>query len=103
MIDFIEWITGRKARREDRDAYMAALTAVTQASLAQSQLLTSWLQSFTAAAQGPAQKGWTQSDREQAIDEILAERPALQARIPEAIKGDYHAIESWLGEELMQL
>lgn len=101
FVDFVEWITGRKARREERDAYMAALQSVTQASMEQSKMLSAWFQSM-AAASAP-QKGWTQTDREQALDEILQERPALAAKIPETIKGDYTAIEQWMNEELLSI
>jgi hypothetical protein len=100
--DFFDFITGRASRREEREAYMAALSAVVSASMAQTELFRSWLDSFKQAS-GEPQKGWTQTDREQVIDEILSERPYLKEKMPLGVEGDYAAMEEWLNNEIMHI
>lgn len=100
VIDFIDWLLGRKERRLERDAYLAAINGVVESSKAQSEMFRQWFETMQ-SAQGEAQKGWTTGDREQYITEMERERPEVFIGMPPALRGDPVAMESWLNEEML--
>jgi|SRR6478609_5976497 len=102
FIDFIDWLLGRKERREERDAYLAAIRAVADASTAQSEMFQAWLDSFKSQTDANA-KGWTVTDRDQYLDELSREKPELFVGMPPDLRNDPSAMEEWLGQEIMNL
>lgn len=102
LIDFIDWLLGRKERRAEREAYLEALRSMAEVSKAQSEMLTKWFESLQTQAEA-ASKGWTMDDRAQYFAEMEKERPEVFSKMPADVKGDPFAMEAWLNEELLKI
>lgn len=104
IIGFIDWLFGRAARRAEREAYLAALTAVSEASKANADTLRAYFEMVKQSYEmSSPTKGWTMTDHKQALDEFFKERPELAAKLPTAISDDPFAMEAWLAQEMDNL
>lgn len=93
-------ISGAAERREQRIAYLEALTIVADASRAQSQLLETWVKSFQVPSGAEAQKGWTVTDRDLWLEEQKTEHPEHFVGMPPAIADDPQAQMQWLEDQI---
>lgn len=100
---FWDWISGAarrraesQARQADREAYLAALTAVTAASVAQADVFKEWLAMFRASSDEPV-KGWINDDRRQWLEEQKEEH-GLEGVIPAGLSSAEQA--EWLEEHI---
>jgi hypothetical protein len=105
FIEVVDWLTGRRARREEREAYLKALEVIAKASEANANNIKAYFDMVKASYDSASamSKGWTNTDHKQAIDELFESKPDLKARLPKEIEGDYMAIEAWLGEEIEKI
>ena len=98
---FWDVVSGARERRETRQAYLAALTAVAAASQSQTTMIHDWLRSFNTT--GEPSKGWAVSPADEWLQEQQAEHPERFAGMPAAIDGDAHAQVEWLTSQAGEL
>lgn len=94
-------LSGARERREVRDAYLAALTTVADASASQTQMIHDWLRSFNTT--GEPSKGWAVTAADEWLQEMKDEHPERFAGMPPTIEGDEHAQIDWLTSQAGEL
>jgi hypothetical protein len=97
---FFEWLTGRAARREEREAYLKAITVVAESAQAQTAMISQWLGLLNSQE---SVKGWTVTDKDQWLEEQKRNSPESFVGMPVAIADDPQAQIAWLEETVGSL